>query len=91
MQLTWEQKHYFRGRREGIVEGREEGIARGREEGRIVGSKEILIRQIEHRLGPLSKARRQRIEAIDDAATLEDLATRLLEASSLDDLGLGKG
>ena len=91
MQLTWEQKHYFRGREEGLSEGREEGIAEGREEGRIVGSKETLIRQIEHRLGPLSKGWRRRIDAIVDRETLEDLATRLLDASSLDDLGLDDG
>ena len=76
MQLTWEEKHFYR--------GREEGVAKGR----IEGSKATLIHMIEHRLGPLSEARRRSLESIEDSATIDDLATRLLDAASFADLGL---
>ena len=80
MQLTWEEKHYYRGHEE----GRAEGIVEGRAE----GQRRTLIRLIEVRLGPLPDAIRKRLGALDDPDELDRLATRVLDAHSLDDLGL---
>ena len=72
MQLTWEEKHYYR----------------GRDEGRLDGAHKTLLRQIEHRLGPISEQAKRRLTSIRDERSLEALATQLLDAKSLADLGL---
>lgn len=79
MQHTWEEKHYYRGREEGIARGREEGVARG--------TRRSLIQLLEHRFG-VAESVRQRLQAIDDPETLERLVARALTAKSLSDLEL---
>ena len=84
MQLTWEEKHYYRGLREGEVKGHAEGIA----EGLLEGSRRTLTHLIESRLGKLTASGRRRLKAIDDPRELDRLGARLLEAKTLGDLGL---
>jgi len=60
-------------------EGLQEGLQKGREEGRKKGAGELLVRQLEHKFGPLDDAIRRRI----DEATSEPLlawAERILIA-----------
>ena len=88
MQLTWEEKHYYRGLREGEVKGHAEGIAEGRQAGLLEGSRRTLTHLIESRLGKLPASGRRRLKAIDDPRELDRLGARLLEAKTLGDLGL---
>jgi hypothetical protein len=64
------------------------GMAKGREEGRVQGMRAVIEDQLEHRFGTLSPRSRKRLEAIDSPDELSRLAGRVLDAGSLDDLGL---
>jgi Domain of unknown function (DUF4351) len=89
MEMTWsqklEQKGLVRGRQEGIAEGRQEGIAEGRQE----GMRALVLDLIEKRFGSLPAEARRRVEAIDSPQELSRLAARVLDARSLEEMGLG--
>ena len=73
-------KHY--------VEGLEKGREQGQREGREHGQRELLLHQLTRRFGPLPEATRQRVQALTSSEELSRLAERVLDARSLDDLGL---
>ena len=62
-------------------EGRREGIREGTREGQLG----TVLRQAEHRFGPVPPATRKRIEALSDAQ-LRRAEVRLLEARVIEDL-----
>ena len=64
-----------------IQSAREEG----RREGRQQEGRQLLLRQIEKRFGSVPDWAVKRLDALDTAGT-EDLALRLLDAPSLNDL-----
>ncbi len=57
-------------------------------QGRLKGIRNLVIRQLEHRFGPLSQEARKRVERLDDEKQLDSLSERLLDAGSLAELGL---
>jgi hypothetical protein len=65
-----------------------EGHLEGRKEGEVEGMRRVLRKQMELRFGSLPLQVRRRIREISSMAELEDLAGRLLTATSLSDLGL---
>jgi len=65
--------------------GKQEGREEGREEGRQEGELKILRQQIEKRFGPLPSWAEQRLIAAS-SEQLEQLATRVLDASGLEEL-----
>jgi len=67
--------------REGMAWGRREG----REEGRAEGRREVVLRLAEKRFGAIPGWAMQRIEAMS-AADLDQLALRLLDAGSIEEL-----
>jgi len=69
------------GRQEGLQEGRQEGLQEGRQEGELA----ILRRLIERRFGPLPSWAEQRLTAAS-TEQLEALATRVLDAASLEEV-----
>jgi hypothetical protein len=62
--------------------------ARGIEKGRLEGMRAVLLGQLERRFGPLAPATRERIQEITDGDELSGLADRLLDARSVEELGL---
>ncbi len=66
-------------------EGRAQGLEQGREEGLEQGQRKFLLRLLEARFGELSPATCERVRTGNDAE-LERWGTRLLRASSLDDV-----
>lgn len=56
--------------------------------GRLDGMRRLLVQLMEQRFGPLPRAVRQRLRAIDSQRELERLASRVLTAQKLQDLGL---
>lgn len=80
METTWADKL----RQEGI----EIGVRRGMEEGKEEGKRDLVLDLLEHRFGPLSDATVKRVRALTSSEELSRLAARVLEAPSLDDLGL---
>ena len=77
-----------KGLREGRTEGRTEGRMEGLTEG-LEGMRRLLCHLLEQRFGPLPRKARRQVEAIDSMAELERLAQRVLQAESLDAMGLG--
>lgn len=71
--------------RQAVNEGRQEGIEEGIEKGRVEGEATLLLRLLERRFGPLSKAARQRVAAADADALLI-YGERTLDAKSLDEV-----
>jgi hypothetical protein len=88
MQMTYEQKVEARAMKKGLEQGREEGREQGRDLGRVEGMRSVVTGLLERRFGPLSSASRERVEEITDADELSRLADRVLDARSVEDLGL---
>ena len=80
MQMTWADKM--------VAKGREEGLSMGIARGQLQGARQVLAGQIEYRFGSLSDACRHQLERIEDPQEIDRLARRLVEARSLQDLGL---
>ncbi len=84
MEMTWAGRIAHEARQSALQEGR----AEGREEGREEGQRELLLRQLERRFGPLSPATRKRVSDLTSIEELSGLAERLLAATRLEELGL---
>ena len=61
------------------------GVAQGVEQGRLDGERALVLRQIQHRFGTVHPTLRLRLQNASQAE-LEDLADRILDATSVDDL-----
>jgi predicted transposase YdaD len=59
-----------------------------RKEGRYEGKRDLLLRLMERRFGPLSEEIRQRVEEIKSDRRLDRLADKILTAGSLREMGL---
>lgn len=59
-----------------------------RAEGREEGKRELVLELLERRFGPLSKTTVKRVHAISSSEELSRLAARVLDAPSLEELGL---
>ena len=76
MEMTWADRIAHEAREGALREGREEG------------KRELLKEQLERRFGPLPDASLQRLQALTSPEELSRIAARVLDAHSLDDLGL---
>jgi hypothetical protein len=72
----------------GYDEGLTAGERKGKREGREQGKRELLLDLLGHRFGPLPDATVERVQALTSPEELARLAERVLDARSLDDLGL---
>jgi hypothetical protein len=77
------------GREEGRQEGRKEGQKEGREPGRLEGARQLLLRLMALRFGPLPETLRAQVEAVSSLARLNRLAEKVVVAQSLEEMGLG--
>jgi len=84
MIMTWADKKIEEGRRQGLQEGIQQGMERGREE----GIRAVVLRLLARRFSPLPAAVARRVSAMVSSEELETLADRILEARSLEELGL---
>jgi predicted transposase YdaD len=75
-------------RREGRREGKQEGRKEGRQEGQVEGMRRLLLQLLDERFGPLPGKVRRRVEEISSVETLSELARRVLQAGSLQEMGL---
>jgi hypothetical protein len=93
MRMTWAEKLEAKGRDIGVElgkkEGLEKGMEKGREEGREEGSRQVLLRLLGARFGPLSEDVKRRVEAIGSAERLNQITDQILVAHSLEEMGLG--
>ena len=74
-----------RERKRGIALGREEGREEGLAEGVARGELRVVLGLTGKRFGPVPEWAKQRLEALS-AADLEQVALRLLDAASLEEL-----
>lgn len=74
---------------EKIIEWEKQFLRQGRQEGRIEGIREVLLKLLQLKFGPLPPSARRTLEAISRKRELERLAGRILKAKSLAELGLG--
>jgi len=72
---------------ERVMEWTEKWKQEGQQEG-LESFREVLLRGLERRFGPLSEEVRQRVEAISSNKELAELSLRVGSASSIADLGL---
>ncbi|MEA2601515.1 MAG: hypothetical protein QOF89_2507 [Acidobacteriota bacterium] len=85
--IEWTQQWKQEGLEEGLEQGREEG----REEGRrqvLEKVREILLRDLERRFGPLPENVRRQVGKIGSTEELTELSLRVGGASSISELGL---
>jgi len=75
MALTWE-------------ETLEERAVEGELKGRIEGMRQVVLRQLGRRFGAVPEKVRRRVEAIESPESLNELAERVLDAGSIDEMGL---
>jgi flagellar biosynthesis/type III secretory pathway protein FliH len=66
----------------------EQGLSQGLSAGRAHGEQAVLLRLMRRRFGALAPEVVARVEAIQDTNQLEALADRILDARTLDELGL---
>ncbi|HEV7670243.1 MAG TPA: hypothetical protein VGS22_17125 [Thermoanaerobaculia bacterium] len=91
METTWAERQAAEYQKKFFEEGIEKGIEKGREEGRGQGVERLrstLLRQLGQRFGPVSPVIRGRVEAIDSLDELGGLVDRILEVTSIEELGL---
>jgi predicted transposase YdaD len=84
MIMTWADQKEAEGRRKGLEEGRQER----RQEGHQQGIRDVVLHLLSRRFSPLPSAVARRVAAIASAEELTRLADRILDARSLDELGL---
>jgi len=88
MRMTWAEKLEAKGRDIGVELGKKEGMEKGMEKGREEGFRQILLRQLGARFGPLSEDVKRRVEAIGSVERLNQIADQILVAHSLEEMGL---
>ena len=88
MELTWAGRIAHEARESALKEGIEKGLEKGLEKGREEGKRDLLLEQLERRFGPLPQATVKRVRALTSSEELSRLAARVLDAPSLEDLGL---
>ena len=81
----WKERQRLAGVEQGVEQGMAQGMEQGMARGRLEGERKLVLRVIQHRFGELPAAYRLRLQSASQAE-LEDLADRVLDASSLDDL-----
>jgi predicted transposase YdaD len=71
-----------------VQKGRAEGREEGREEGITEGKRDVLLRMMSWKLGDLPASVAQKLESMEDDAELDEIARRILTATSLEEMGL---
>ncbi|HVR97804.1 MAG TPA: Rpn family recombination-promoting nuclease/putative transposase [Thermoanaerobaculia bacterium] len=72
----------------GIQQGLRQGLQKGQRTGRVEGMRQMLLRLIRRRFGPVPKKVQQRVAAISSQEELERLADRVLVATTLEEMGI---
>jgi len=73
---------------ENLIAWSERKRKEGQKEGRTEGQRDLLLRQMERRFGPVPEAVRRRVGEIRSTRRLERLADKILTARSLREMGL---
>jgi hypothetical protein len=85
MEMTWEERMEKKYTQKGLEKGMEKGLAQGR----LDALRSVVLRLLRHRFGAVPESVQSRVEAMDEIAPLSDLAERVLEIDSIEEMGLG--
>jgi len=75
MEMTWEERMEVKYTQKGIEKG-------------IEALREVVLQLLGRRFGAVPETVRRKVEAIDEMKPLADLASRVLDMQSVDDIGL---
>ncbi len=87
---VYEQRGIEQGIKRGIEQGIQQGIERGIEHGIAIGERQTLLRQLVRKFGELPNSVREHVEALSDIEELNRLADLILQASTLEEMGLNE-
>jgi predicted transposase YdaD len=76
---------------EGRKEGRKKGREEGRKEGEVQVRQQVLLLQLRKRFRALPAEVVARVERTTDLAQLDAWLERIVDATTLEDMGLGSG
>jgi predicted transposase YdaD len=85
MESPWYQQILQEGLQKGLQEGEQRGEQRGRLEGRLAGEVQLVLRQLNRRVGLLDETLQQQITRLS-LEQLEALAEELLDFSGVEEL-----
>ena len=66
----------------------QKGLEKGFEKGRLEGMRQIVLQLLGRRFGAVPETVRRKVEAIEESAPLSDLTNKVLDARSIEELGL---
>lgn len=85
MEMTWLEQVEVEYTQKGLEQGLEQGLMAGR----LDALRQVVVRLLGRRFGPVPETVQRKVEAIDSMESLGDLAEKVLEARSIDEMGLG--
>jgi len=83
MEMTWAEKMEVEYTEKGVRKGLQQGVAQG-----VEVLHRVVLRLLSQRFGAVPETLQRKVEAIDSMDSLSNLATRVLEVKSIDDMGL---
>jgi hypothetical protein len=83
MQMTWAERMEAEYTQKGIEQGLAEGLGKG-----IEALRNVVLRLLKQRFGSVPETVQSKVEAIQEIGPLSDLAERVLEIDSIDEMGL---
>ena len=91
MEMTWAEKMEVEYTEKGVQRGLQQGVAQGIAQGVAQGVEalhRVVLRLLSQRFGAVPETVQRKVEAIDSMDSLSNLAAKVLEAKSIDDMGL---
>ena len=79
MEMTWAERMEL----QGVEKGMEQGLTAG-----LQALRQVVVRLLGRRFGPVPETVQRKVEAIDSMESLGDLAEKVLEARSIEEMGL---
>ena len=94
----WEERGIKKGIEKGIEQGLEQGISQGISQGineglaqgKVRGKQETLLRLIRHKFGEIPESMAARIDELEGLEQLDSLIELLVDANTLDEMGIDK-
>jgi len=83
MEMTWAERMELQGVEKGMEKGLEQGLTAG-----IQALRQVVVRLLGRRFGPVPETVQRKVEAIDSMESLGSLAEKVLEVESIEEMGL---
>lgn len=80
---TWLSKETKKAIKKGLQQGLQEGLQQGLQQGELKGKKEMLLRLLQKKFGPLPDVIEAQLDVIHDPVTLDQLSEQVVFAETL--------